>query len=87
MLRGGKERAEADQIRNTVVAGCEVRTGLGISEAKRTLAKVVAHAEQVVDLGEAALACPFRLGAVALVAVDQSPAPTVRCAVGKGTEH
>ncbi len=87
VLRGGKERAEADQIRNAVVAGCEVGAGVGISEAKRALAKVVAHAEQVVDLGEAALARPFCLGAVALVAVDQSPTPTVRGAVGEGTEH
>src|SRR5262249_20724353 len=64
-----------------------VRVAARLAEAKRSLAEVVADAEQVVDLADAALAALLVRRPAALAAGDQPPAPAVRRAVGEGGEE
>ena len=65
---------------------CEIGPRVEIAEAKGALTQIVAHAEQVLDLREAALAATLATYALTLGAGDQPAAPPVRRTIGERAE-
>ena len=52
---GAEEPGQVEKIRHPFLLLGQVRAGVGVAEPQRALAQVVAHAEEVLGLAEAAL--------------------------------
>ena len=81
-----EELWKSDELRDASAIVCQVAACLGIPEAQRSLAQVVAHPDQVVDFAEAPLGLMVVPRPPTLGTLNQPSAPAIWCAVRERAE-